>query len=406
MATIKVKLRCSSSQSKTGTIVYQITHQRKTRQLTTPVRIPSEEWDALREHPIVTPTGSKENRLLQQLINSDREMLQRIIHTLDTQEADYTAKDVIARFRLSKQQVTVMTVMQQEIRDLIRQNRLGTARNYQRTLRSFMNFSGDRDISFTAFTERLIGEYNNYLQQRNVVRNTISFYMRILRATYNKVVRKYRIEQLFPFQNVYPGIDRTRKRAIDEAAIARIYRLDLSDSASLSLARDMFIFSYCTRGMAFVDMAYLRNGNVQGSEIVYTRHKTGQQLCIKIEPCIQEIISRYSSVSEPPYLFPILTTEEPYKAFSQYQTALNYYNRQLKRLAKLLNMDHPLSSYTSRHSWATAARKHNVPLSVISAGMGHSSERTTQIYLALLENSVIDTANRKITSALNRVVST
>ena len=102
-------------------------------------------------------------------------MLQRIIHTLDTQEADYTAKDVIARFRLSKQQVTVMTVMQQEIRDLIRQNRLGTARNYQRTLRSFMNFSGDRDISFTAFTERLIGEYNNYLQQRNVVRNTISF---------------------------------------------------------------------------------------------------------------------------------------------------------------------------------------------------------------------------------------
>lgn len=84
----------------------------------------------------------------------------------------------------------------------------------------------------------------------------------------------------------------------------------------------------------------------------------------------------------------------------QYQTALNYYNRQLKRLSALLGLDCSLSSYTARHSWATAARNHDIPISVISAGMGHTSERTTQIYLSLLENSVIDRANRQITSLL------
>ena len=93
------------------------------------------------------------------------------------------------------------------------------------------------------------------------------------------------------------------------------------------------------------------------------------------------------------------------QAYAQYQVALNYYNRLLKKLSKRLKLEQGLSSYTSRHSWATAARNHNVPLPVISAGMGHTSERTTQIYLMMLENSVIDRANHGIVASLERYVS-
>ncbi len=81
---------------------------------------------------------------------------------------------------------------------------------------------------------------------------------------------------------------------------------------------------------------------------------------------------------------------------SQYKIALNNYNRQLSRLSEMLNLEYGQSSYTARHSWVTAARNHNIPISVISAGMGHSSERTTQIYLTTLENSTIDSANQII----------
>ncbi|MFQ8806106.1 MAG: tyrosine-type recombinase/integrase [Alistipes indistinctus] len=73
------------------------------------------------------------------------------------------------------------------------------------------------------------------------------------------------------------------------------------------------------------------------------------------------------------------------RPFPSIRQLLNRYNQQLKELAQRLNLKESLSSYVARHSWATAARKHNVPLSVISAGMGHTSERTTQIYLASLE---------------------
>lgn len=151
--------------------------------------------------------------------------------------------------------------------------------------------------------------------------------------------------------------------------------------------------------MAFVDMAYLRKRDIRGGAIHYTRHKTGQQLSVRIEPPVQRIIDRYWSRSSV-YLLPVLDTEEPAAAFVRYRTALNYYNRQLKRLAAMLHLDSGLSSYTARHSWATAARNHDVPLSVISAGMGHASERTTQIYLSRLENSVVDSANRRIVGSL------
>ena len=192
--------------------------------------------------------------------------------------------------------------------------------------------------------------------------------------------------------------------ALAAAHLIATGREDQLSAAKLALARDLFIFSYCTRGMSFVDMAFLRKRDLSGGEINYVRRKTGQLMTVHLETCMREIVRRYEwRTRNTPYVFPLLTAEEPGRAYSQYQIALNYYNRQLKRLSQLLGLEEGLSSYASRHSWATAARNHRVPITVISAGMGHTSERTTRIYLSSLESSVIDCANRKILSALTRI---
>ena len=179
----------------------------------------------------------------------------------------------------------------------------------------------------------------------------------------------------------------------------QLHRLELEAGTPLSLCRDMFIFSYCSCGMAFVDIAYLKKSNLQNGMICYARRKTGQLLSVRIEPSIQRIIDRYIS-SNSPYIFPILTSLDAAEAYEQYKVALNTHNRLLGRLSEMLGCDCKLTSYTSRHSWATAARNHNVPISVISQGMGHTSEQTTQIYLTMLENSVIDDANKGIIGEL------
>lgn len=398
---VKVKLRVSRVPGKAGSIYYQLTHQRLTRHITTRVRLLPEQWNAAGEQVILD--GSGHLSVCQYQIDSDLTLLKRIIRELVRDGRPYTVDDVIVRFNASLRGATVLAFLREQIAHLTKNNRLGTARNYTRTYNSFAAFLGGADLPFTAFTESLVEEYNAYLMRRGVVRNSVSFYMRILRSVYNKAVRQRLAEQTFPFGSVYTGIDRTRKRAVDERLIGRLRGLDLHDSAPLSLARDLFIFSYSTRGMAFVDMVYLRKKDLKEGAIHYVRRKTGQRMTVHLETCMREIIARYEpSTREIAYVFPVLSAEDPIKAYSQYQVALNYYNRQLKRLSAMLGLEGGLSSYTSRHSWATAARNHKVPLQVISAGMGHTSERTTQIYLSALETSVIDSANRKILASLNR----
>ncbi len=314
-------------------------------------------------------------------------------------------KKIEVKFRKSRSvrhRVCVLEYMEMLAAELYSSGKFGTARNYRRTISSFSAFLGG-DIPFEMLNERLVSGYGEWLRRRDLVRNSVSFYMRILRSVYNKAVKLRIVKQTFPFREVYTGVDRTRKRAVDERVIIRLQRLDLGMSSPLALARDLFVFSYCMRGMSFVDIAFLRKADIRSGAIAYFRHKTGQHLVVRIEPCIERIVGRYeSTAADRPYVFPLLSSSDPETAFREYQAALGVYNRRLKELSKLAGIDIPLTSYVARHTWATVARNRNIPLSVISAGMGHTSEKTTQIYLASLENSVIDRANRRILQALNQ----
>ena len=396
MATIKVKLRPSSVEGRAGTIYYQVTHRRTTQQITTNIRLQPNEWDALRESVAVIVA---DRSIIQNRIDSDTALLKRIVKDLENSGINYSVGDIIKRYRSPECHVLVLDFMQNQIRLLRNANRLGTALNYEKTMKNFAEFLGGVNLPFTAMTEQLIAEYNAFLVHRGMVRNSISFYMRIMRAVYNKAVRQKLVEQSYPFTEVYTGIDRTRKRAVSESIISQLYKLKLTEGTPLALARDVFIFSYCTRGMAFVDIAYLKKENIQNGVICYARRKTGQLLSVRIEPSIQRIIERYASILSP-YIFPILTSTETKQSYEEYQVAINNHNRLLRRLSKMLPTGCKLTSYTSRHSWATAARNHNVPISVISAGMGHTSEQTTQIYLTMLGNSVIDDANQELIKSL------
>lgn len=396
MATVKVKLRPSSVIGKAGVIYYQITHNRRTQHITTKLRVHPTEWDA-DECEMVTSAPSRS--MIQNRINSDVVLLRRIITDLDGSGMDYSVEDIINRYKSPQSHILVLDYMRTQIEQLRATNRLGTAKNYDKTMCSFGEFLGDVRLPLSALTEQVITDYNSFLIQRGLVRNSVSFYMRVLRAIYNKAVRQKLIEQQHPFTEVYTGIDRTRKRAVSESIIVQLHRLELETGTPLALCRDIFIFSYCTRGMAFVDIAYLKKTNLQNGMICYARRKTGQLLSVRIEPSIQRIIDRYAN-SDSPYVFPILSSLDVNEAYEQYQVALNNHNRLLGRLSEMLGCGCKLTSYTSRHSWATAARNHNVPISVISQGMGHTSEQTTQIYLTMLENSVIDDANKGIISGL------
>lgn len=112
---------------------------------------------------------------------------------------------------------------------------------------------------------------------------------------------------------------------------------------------------------------------------------------------MQDIIDKYPD-NQTDYLLPIIKDSQNER--KQYNNALHYVNSKLKTLSVLLNIYGRLTMYVARHSWASIAKSKNIPISIISEGMGHDSESTTQIYLASLDNSVIDKANEIILSDL------
>jgi len=401
MTTVKIRLRRSTVTGKEGSLFYALIHRRRSRQITTKYKLLPSEWSESMQTVIFTG-GTRDNYLLeiQQLIKKDVGILNDIIKRLEA-NGDYTLTDVVHQFSDLFVTIMLFSYIDEQIRKLKASDRQGTARNYQRARDSFARYRKNKDVELATITEELVCDYELWLKRRKVSRNTASFYMRILRSVYNKAAGKRLVPQNYPFAKVYTGIERTRKRAVDEATIMKLKTANLAGFLPLAYARDLFLFSFYTRGMAFVDMAYLRKDDVRDGMIRYIRRKTGHPLSIQLEHCMQEIIDRYEQrTADSEYLLPIISATDSGKAYMQYQNALSYYNKQLKRLSSFLGLPKSLTSYVARHSWATVARNRNIPLSVISAGMGHTSESTTQIYLASLDASVVDDANRAIIRGL------
>lgn len=289
--------------------------------------------------------------------------------------------------------------MESVIKRLKELGKIRTAETYTATLNSFRRFRQNQDLPLSDINADIMLSYEAYLKGNGVSSNTSSFYMRNLRAAYNRAVEKNLVDQKFPFKHVYTGVDRTEKRAIPIQAVRKIKEMDLSVSSASDFARDMFLFSFYMRGMSFVDMAYLRKKDLHDGILTYCRRKTGQRLSIKWEKCMQDIIDKYDTMRSE-YLLPVIKTDCGVEERKQYINATHNINRSLKVIGKRLGLSVPLTMYVARHTWASIARSKNVPLSVISEGMGHDSESTTRIYLASLDTDVIDKANGLIIKSL------
>ncbi len=400
MASIKVKFRASTVADHEGTIFYQILHDRKQRQLFTDYHVFSVEWDD--DCSMVTTAHKSERKTfilsIREHIRWDVERLNKIVRQRESSGLSYTADDVIDEFRRYANEYSLFNFMESLIIKLKQNGKTRTSETYSVTLNSFKKFRKGEDIMLDCLNSEIMEAYEAWHQQRGVSLNTISFYTRILRAAYNRAVEEEIIENRNPFRRVYTGVDKTVKRALPLPIIKKIKCLDLSLTPALDYARDMFMLSFMLRGMSFIDMAYLKKTDLSNGYVTYRRRKTGQQLVIEWTNEMQMILDKYpNNTSE--YLLPIIRHTGINERCTYRNVGYNI-NHNLKRIAEKVGVNVPLTLYVARHSWASAAKAKGIPLSVISEGMGHDSETTTQIYLASLDPSVVDKANSIILKSL------
>lgn len=394
---IKIKFRPSKSKPGQGTVYYQLCSQSTVRQITTPYRIDTGMWQAVRPDKASRHDGNTtpEAQSLRQHIEWDIIRIDRLCRANPFLSAD----DIIGIYNDHRQKDSVFRFIDREAERIRELGRTRTSETYSAALKSFSRFRQGDDLPFEGITSEMMQCYQAHLLARGLTMNTISFYMRILRTCYNRAVDEGFTEQRSPFRHVYTGIGRTVKRAVSIEAIRRIRNLDLSANPVLAFARDMFLFSFYTRGMSFIDMAFLRKCDLNDGVLAYRRRKTGQLLHIRWERCMAEITARHTSSDSSPYLLPIIR-HTGNREREQYKSRQYTINLHLKKIARLAGINDNFTMYVARHSWASIARSRRIPLSVISHGMGHESESTTRIYLASVDTSVIDRANRQIIGAL------
>lgn len=394
---VKVKRRKSKVAGKETPLCIQLICRRKMKRISLNMKVYEEEWNPSREM-IQIPPGTDRQRseyLLQvsDAISETCRLIGQIIHEQPVNKI-FCVDDIVSLYKERTASLYLSAYIHKLSDRCQLQNQIATGRHYRSLRNSFSKFIG-RDIRLDEIDEILIREYEQYLKDKGLMDNTISFYMRNFRAILNKAFADGLIKDCTGFfKHVNTRIEKTEKRAVEEKVITKIKNLkdEKLQKKGLILCRDLLLFSYYTQGMAFVDIAYLTRANIQGNYLVYSRRKTGQEMKVKILPEIQELIDRYSSDS--PYLFPILPESDP--SYNKYESGLRLQNRRLEEIGKLVNAK--LSTYVPRHTWASTAKNKGVPEELISEGMGHTSVQTTRIYIATFDNSQVDLINKYVIS--------
>lgn len=358
------------------------------------------EWNARRGKIISNPKPERKDAIqkIREHVRCDIERLQRIIQKFEQEISEYSAGDIIDEYNRYISEQTLFAYMSRIIDRLKLHDKIRTAETYAAALNSFRKFRNGADLVLDTLNCDIVKDYEIWLKKCGLTPNTISFYNRILRAAYNRAVQANIIHDRQPFRDVYTGVDKTVKRALPLSEIKKISALDLHLRPSLDFARDMFIMSFMLRGMSFIDMAFLKKTDLKDGYVTYRRKKTGQTLSIEWTPEMQAILNKYPP-NESVYLLPIIKHIDINERAAYRNVGYNI-NHNLKTIAQRLCLHVPLTLYVARHSWASIARAKGIPLSVISEGMGHESEHTTLIYLASLDSTSIDNANRLILDSL------
>ena len=316
-----------------------------------------------------------------------------IVIRIEQDEVRFLSSDNQAQYRSGTDILRFMDQMADRKEQL---GSMRTADTYRSASRRLASFLGGKQLMVDEVTSSLAEEYEGYLKREGMTLNSVSFYLRILRAAYNEAVREGLAVDTKPFAKVYTGVARTSKRALSIDSIRKIFSAKVKNDRQ-RFARDLFMFSFLTRGMSFVDMAHLTKENLKGNILTYRRRKTGQTISVLWLSCMQDIVDRYPSLDGRHLLGILDENSEPLE--TQYRKCQMSVNYMLKNLCREIGAGDNVTMYSARHSWASIAKELDIPVAVISDGMGHDSVVTTQIYLNTI-SSRIDIANAKVISSI------
>lgn len=383
-------------------IVVRVTYNRNNTTFNTGLRIEKHHWDESNHK--VKQTNSIAQDLNKTISEYYSKVQKAALRLVDDNNFSFDAlksaiDNKIEQTKPIKQDSSFKEFAEKLIADLLLINKAGNAIIYQTATNKLMGYANNPKLKFPDINYSFLDGFKRQLIKDGLKANSISNYFRTIRAIYNKAIKAKLVDRShYPFLDITVKTERTAKRAITVDELIKITKLQLKPKSQEWKTRSYFLLSFALRGASFTDLAYLKPENIEKDYIIYRRRKTGKNLMIKLLPFTLDVLDNFKGINSK-YLIPVLhenIVEDSLEAKKVIYQWIKTTNKYLNRIAQ-----GNLTTYVTRHTWATTAKKLGYSNEVIAEALGHEyGNKITNIYLDSFEQSVIDGVNEKVLQLL------
>ena len=276
----------------------------------------------------------------------------------------------------------------------------GTARWYETGVLALEKFNNGKTVKLYDITVSFLRNVEAFYLGKGNSKTTISIHLRAVRAIYNSAIEE---DQFVPLKNPFktykiPTPRRSKKRSRTKEDINNIKNLHYPKDSILWHAKNYAMVMFYCRGMNFIDLVQVKVEHITETHLYYGRSKSDKPLAIKIVPELKEILDYYLvGKQKKQYLFPT-NYDGSTGHYQKYKSQRRRMNERLKIIAKDAGIEGTFTTYYIRHTWATIAKYMGISTELISEALGHSSLKTTQVYLRDFDNEVLDEVNAMVVS--------
>ena len=387
-------------------IIIQVVNHRKVKRISTGLSALPVNWDEDNNRFCgELPDGKARNKKLVKL----EAKVENAMDWFDRHDVPFTFDRFFKKLGKPTKPIAVLALFDEIIDRLGEEQRFGYRQVFVDTRNVLARFIGKETIVMLDIDFAFLQGFEAFMRASGYSDSGIHNRMRTLRTAYNKAIAMYGVpEELYPFARTKSDTKRytlsnlrlnTNPRALTTSEMQRIKEFRVEDFPHLERAKDYFLFSYYCHGMNFTDLARLRWRCIETGRLLFERRKTKSTTTIKLTDQIKTILEKYEHPSREPsdYIFPILDAnlhKTEASIHNRIKKSRRRFNSDLKQIGKILGIDHNLTSYVSRHSYAMALRRGGYSDEIISHNLGHSNMMVTRHYLETLDNEIYDDANK------------
>lgn len=288
-----------------------------------------------------------------------------------------------------------------------RKERVSKARKLEFSFKDGINyFKKNKRLRFREINEAFLDKFKTfcavYLGQKT---RTITNQLIFIRTIFNVAIKEGFVDpKFYPFggEKEKIRIRSGNKIGLTKEEVEKIETLNVEKDSKMWHTKNVWLISFYFAGIRISDVVKLKWSDFKDGRLYYVMNKNEKSISLKVPEKAKEILSAYRNRKNENkgFVFPFLraaNTNVPEDIFIKTRNATKLFNKNLKRIAELCNIDKNLSNHIARHSFGNIAGDRIHPL-MLQKLYRHSDLKTTLNYQA---NFIHKDADEALDSVIN-----